>query len=113
MNDEGQLRGMRKGTGQQVRPAMSTNIDDTLAALRRQPSHSGLVGLEDRVLRAIEEQPTATFGAGMTLTAVTLALALGVFSNIVPSTKANAAPSLAPFGTPGALAPSTLLGESR
>jgi hypothetical protein len=92
---------------------MHTNIDDALAAMRRQPSHNGLVGLEDRVLRAIENQSVTTVGTGMTLTAVTLALALGVFSNVVPSTKANAAPSLAPFGTPSALAPSTLLGEAR
>jgi hypothetical protein len=92
---------------------MHTDIDDALAALGRQPSHNGLAGLEDRVLRAIEDQPTAAFGAGMTLTAVTLALALGVVSNVVPSTRANAAPTLAPFGAPSALAPSTLLGEAR
>lgn len=92
---------------------MHTDIDDMLAALGRQPSHSGLAGLEDRVLRAIEDQPTATIGTGMTLTAVTLALALGVLSNVVPSTRVNAAPTLTSFGAPAALAPSTLLVEAR
>jgi hypothetical protein len=92
---------------------MHTNIDDALAHLAAQPPHPGLAGLEGRILAVIEHQPAATIGAGATMAAVGLALALGVFSNIVPSTEAQASPTLSPFGAPSPLAPSTLLGGTR
>lgn len=92
---------------------MHTNIDDALARLATQSPHRGLTGLEDRVLGAIAHQPAVTIGAGTTLAAVGLALALGVFSNVVPSTEAQAAPTLSPFGAPSPFAPSTLLGGTR
>jgi len=41
---------------------MHTNIDDTLAHLTAQPPHSGLPGLEGRILAAIEHQPLAAVG---------------------------------------------------
>ena len=92
---------------------MSTNIDDALARLASTTPHHGLAGLEDRVLNAIATQPAAGVGAGTTLAAVGLALALGVFSNVVPSIDAQAAPTLSPLGAPSPLAPSTLLGGTR
>lgn len=92
---------------------MGTNIDDALARLASDTPHRGLAGLEDRVLSAIASQPAAGIGAGTTLAAVGLALALGVFSNVVPSAGAQAATTLSPFGAPSPLAPSTLLAGTR
>lgn len=88
---------------------MGINIDDALARLASDTPHHGLAGLEDRVMNAIATQPAAGVGAGATLAAVGLALALGVFSNVVPSADAQAATTLSPFGAPSPLAPSTLL----
>ncbi|PKP94959.1 MAG: hypothetical protein CVT77_00725 [Alphaproteobacteria bacterium HGW-Alphaproteobacteria-16] len=92
---------------------MQTNIDDALQRLATGTPHRGLAGLEDRVLSAIAQQPVGGFGAGTTLGAMGLALALGVFSNVVPSTDAQAAPVLSPLGASSPLAPSTLLGATR
>lgn len=92
---------------------MSTNIDDALARLASGTPHHGLAGLEERVLNAIVNQPAAGIGTGATLAAVGLAVALGVFSNVVPSVAAQAAPTLSPLGAPSPLAPSTLLGGTR
>lgn len=88
---------------------MRMNIDDALARLAAGTPHSGLAGMEERVLEAISHQPAPSHGTGATLAAAGLALVLGVLSNIVPSTHAQAAQSLAPFGAPGPLAPSSLL----
>jgi hypothetical protein len=92
---------------------MHTNLDDALQRMATEAPHRGLAGLEDRVLGAISQQPVAGFGVSTTLGAVGLALALGVFSNVVPSTDAQAAPMLSPLGASSALAPSTLLGATR
>lgn len=92
---------------------MNTNIDDALARLASDAPYRGLAGLEDRVLIAIASQPAASIGAGTALMAVGLALTLGVFSNIVPATHAQAAPALSPLGAPSPLAPSSLLTEPR
>jgi len=92
---------------------MDTNIEDALARLASATPHSGLAGLEDRVLTAIAIQPAGAGAAGMTLTAMGMALALGLFSNVVPATDAQAAPVLSPFGAASPLAPSTLLGGTR
>lgn len=92
---------------------MNTNIDDALARLAADAPHRGLAGLEDRVLSAIASQPTATIGTGTALVAMGLALTLGVFSNVVPASDAQAAPALAPLGAPGPLAPSSLLTEAQ
>lgn len=92
---------------------MSINIDEALVRLASSTPHDGLAGLEDRVLGAIASQPAAGVGTGTTLAAVGLALALGVFSNVVPSAGAQAAANLAPFGAPSPLAPSTLLAGTR
>lgn len=88
---------------------MRMNIDDALTRLASGTPHSGLDGMEERVLGAIASQPATGHGTGATLAAAGLALALGVFSNIVPSANAHAAPTLAPFGAPSPLAPSSLL----
>lgn len=92
---------------------MTINIDDALARLAEDAPHPGLAGLEDRVLSAIAAQPVASIGAGTAFTAMGLALALGVFSNIVPASDAHAAPALSPLGAPSPLAPSSLLTEPR
>lgn len=88
---------------------MRMNIDDALTRLASDTPHSGLAGMEERVLNAITSQPAPSHSTGATLAAAGLALALGVFSNIVPSTHAQAAQSLAPFGALSPLAPSSLL----
>lgn len=92
---------------------MGMNIDDALERLATDAPHRSLTGLEDRVLGAIAPQVASGPGAGATLTAIGLALALGVASNVVPSSDAQAAPTLSPFGAPSPLAPSTLLAGSR
>ena len=92
---------------------MAMNIDDALTRLASDAPHPGLAGLEDRVLDAIASRAAVGIGAGTTVTAAILALALGVFSNIIPSTDAQAAPILSPLGAPSPLAPSTLLVGSR
>lgn len=90
---------------------MGTNIDDALTRLASLEPHAGLAGMEDRVLDAIGRTPARGGGLGATIAAVTLALVLGVASNVVPSTHAQAAQSLSPFGAPSPLAPSALLEE--
>lgn len=92
---------------------MGTSIDDALVRLAASAPHHGLVGLEDRVLSDIASQPVSGVGTGTTLAAVGLALALGVFSNVVPSAGAQAAATLSPLGAPSPLAPSTLLAGTR
>lgn len=88
---------------------MGMNIDDALAQMAIGAQHRGLTGLEDRVLGAIAMQSASGPGAGAALTAIGLALAFGVASNVMPSTRAQAAPASSPLGAPSPLAPSTLL----
>jgi hypothetical protein len=95
------------------RRAMGMNIDDALASLAGIAPHRGLVGLEDRVLGAIANRAVSGLGAGATMTAISLSLALGVASNVMPSFGAQAAPALSPLGAPSPLAPSTLLVGTR
>ena len=90
---------------------MVGNIDDALARLASEAPSRGLDGLEDRVLSAISNQPAAV-GAGATLTAIVVALAIGMLSNAVPEAGAEAS-VLSPLGAPSPLAPSTLLVGSR
>ncbi|MEG3150644.1 hypothetical protein U1769_12185 [Sphingomonas sp. ZT3P38] len=85
------------------------NIDVTLSRLAEATADDGLEGLEDRVVAAISARPDTALSSGTTYVAVGLALALGVASNVVPSSHARAAPPLSPLGVPSALAPSTLL----
>ena len=88
---------------------MAMNIDVTLSRLAKATADDGLEGLEDRVVAAISARPDTALSSGTTYVAVGLALALGVASNVVPSSHARAAPPLSPLGVPSALAPSTLL----
>lgn len=88
---------------------MTIDLDDALAHLASGAPHRGLAGLEDRVFSAIASPHVVSIGAGATLSAMGLALALGAMSNLAPVSEARASP-LAPLGAPSALAPSTLLG---
>jgi hypothetical protein len=88
---------------------MGMNIDSTLSRLATAMPDEGLEGLEDRVVAAISARPDTALSFGTTYVAAGLALALGIASNVVPSSHARAAPPLSPLGAPSALAPSTLL----
>ncbi|MBN9554454.1 MAG: hypothetical protein J0H61_07260 [Alphaproteobacteria bacterium] len=93
---------------------MSSNIDNALARIAGAETHPGLAGLEDRVMSAIEGRPPSSgLAVGATLSAAAFALVLGIVSNAVPSAEARAASTLAPFGAPSPLAPSSLLLEPR
>lgn len=87
---------------------MDTDIDQALARIGAQDTHPDLSGLEDRVLARIGARPKPALALGTTLGAAMFALALGVMSNTVPTGEARAA-TLAPFGAPSPLAPSSLL----
>ena len=88
---------------------MIINLDDTLSRLTSGAPHPGLSGLEERVIGAIARPRTASFGAGGTLSAIGLALAIGFMSNLAPASEARASP-ISPLGVPSTFAPSTLLG---
>ncbi len=92
---------------------MGSDIDDALERLACAGPHPGLAGIEERVLSRIAAEPSGMTALGTTLGAAIFALLLGVVSNAIPSSQARAMPVLAPFGAPSALAPSTLLLESR
>lgn len=93
---------------------MNSDIDSALIRIAQAKPHPGLAGLEDRVSLAIGNQPPPHgLAIGVSLGAALFALLLGVASNAVPATEARAASPLAPFGSPGPLAPSSLLLEPR
>lgn len=93
---------------------MSTNIDTALRRMAEAEPHPGLAGLEGRVMSAIAGRPASSgLAFGATLSAAAFALVLGIVSNAVPPVEARAASTLAPFGAPSLLAPSSLLLEPR
>lgn len=93
---------------------MSSNIDSALARMAGAEPHPGLAGLEDRVMSAIAARPQSSgLAVGAMLSAAAFALVLGVVSNAVPPAETRAALTLAPFGAPSPLAPSSLLLEAR
>ena len=90
---------------------MNSNIDTALTRIAEAGPHPGLAGLEDRVMFAIASQPPHSLAIGASLSAALFALVFGVVSNAVPPDEARAASTLAPFGAPSPLAPSSLLLE--
>jgi hypothetical protein len=89
-----------------------TDIDAALARLRDVPVHPGLASIDAAVLERVAmdaagQHPLSVKAFGM---AAIAALSLGIASSVIPGMPASAA-SIAPFGTPPALAPSSLLGS--
>jgi len=93
---------------------MNKDIDSALARIAGAEPNVGLAGFEDRVMSAIASRPASSgLAIGASLSAAAFALALGIVSNAVPPAEARAASTLAPFGAPSPLAPSSLLLEPR
>lgn len=89
-----------------------TDIDATLAQLREMPVHPGLSSIDAAVLEQVAMRAAGSHPLSATVfgVAALAALTIGIASSVLPSTPASAA-SVAPFGTPPALAPSSLLGS--
>ena len=87
------------------------HIDDMLGGLRAAPLPTRLMTIDEAVLSQLSERraDAVPLSGGMIGFAIIAAMGMGVVSTAVPSTSAEAAPSLSPFGAPAALAPSTLL----
>ncbi len=88
-----------------------TNIDAALARLREMPVHPDLESIDLAVMADIAERTSAStsMSAAMLGLAATTALLVGVAGSVIQPAPVRMA-SVAPFGTPAALAPSTLLG---
>ena len=88
-----------------------SRLDEMLEELRAAPVPLRLMAIDDAVLSQLAERRAgaAPFSSNMIGLAVVTALGMGLAGAVVPSTRAEASPSLAPFGAPAALAPSTLL----
>lgn len=87
---------------------MNADLDRTLGHLATVSPKAALYGLEERVLAGIKTRRQQAVATRVTLTFASVALLMGVGSAIVPSARAGAA-TVAPFGVPSALAPSSLL----
>jgi hypothetical protein len=88
-----------------------TKIDAELARLREMPVHPRLAWIDAAVLAGVAihaagSRPLSATVFGM---AAIAALTIGIAGSVLPGTPVSAAP-VAPFGTPPALAPSSLLG---
>jgi len=95
---------------------MAIDIDNALAQLSARSPYEGLAGLEERVLNAVATPGEGGTGGASVFAiglALTLGLALGLTSNLVPPDNPARAPSLAALGTPDVLAPSSLLLDAR
>ncbi|MEO6092734.1 MAG: hypothetical protein ABIT04_11265 [Novosphingobium sp.] len=89
-----------------------TDIDDALARLREMPVHPALASIDARVLERVAEYAAGAHppsGSVFGIAAIA-ALSLGIASSALPAIPGNAA-SVAPFGSPPVLAPSSLLGS--
>lgn len=88
-----------------------SQIDEMLVGLRHEPLPTRLMTIDDAVLLHISERraDSAPLSGGTIGFAIIAAMGMGLVSTVVPSTTAQAASSLLPFGAPAALAPSTLL----
>jgi hypothetical protein len=86
-----------------------TDIDAALARFRELPVHPGLATIDDPVLAALADRPAAPTRASASMLGIAgaVAMAIGVAGSLLPSAPARASVS---FGTPPALAPSSLLG---
>jgi hypothetical protein len=86
-------------------------LDEMLEELRAAPLPSRLMAIDDAVLLQLAERRAGAtpLSSGMVGLAVVVALGMGVAGAVIPGTRAEAAPSLSPFGAPVHLMPSTLL----
>lgn len=90
------------------------DLDKLLGRLREAPTPSRLSLIDEGVMAAVAAHPAgrdtltiATFGL-----AAVAALLVGIAGSVISPPTVYAAP-IAPFGSPSALAPSTLLGEGQ
>ena len=88
-----------------------SSLDEMLGKLRARPLPSRLMAIDDAVLSQLAERRAgaAPLSGGMIGLAVVTAMGMGLAGAVVPGTRAEAVPSLSPFGAPADLAPSTLL----
>lgn len=88
-----------------------SRIDDMLDGLSAAPLPSRLMMIDDAVLSQLSQRRAnaAPLSGSMIGLAIIAAMGMGLVSTVVPSTTAEAASNLSPFGAPAALAPSTLL----
>lgn len=104
---EGQARPLR--IGEDAAGNDMTDIDDALARLRDLPLDPRLDHLDRSVFDALAARPSASASAPTIGIAAGFALAIGFAGSLVAGGEGRAAPVVA-FGTPAALAPSSLLG---
>lgn len=92
-----------------------SNLDEILAQMGNASLPPRLGMLDEAVFLALAERRRsgASGSLGSLGVAAIAALALGLFSTGFPVNSATAAPSVTPFGAPPALAPSSLLLESK
>lgn len=90
---------------------MPRNLDEMLMRLAEAPLPARLSTLDEAVFAGLALRQTAHGGGSLRAfgLAAVVALAFGIVSTGFPGTAAIAAPSITPFGTPSALAPSSLL----
>ena len=88
-----------------------SSLDEMLGKLRARPLPSRLMAIDDAVLSQLAERRAgaAPLSGGTIGLAVVTAMGMGLAGAVVPGTRAEAVPSLSPFGAPADLAPSTLL----
>ena len=86
---------------------MNSDLDAALGRLALEPTHPGLLSIEDEVLARIHAVPETTGGLGLMAVAAIGAIALGVVGAGPSAASASAAPIS--FDAGSALAPSTLL----
>lgn len=91
-----------------------TDIDLALARLREMPVHPGLSSIDDKVLECVAIRSAGAHPSSGTVfgIAAIAALSMGIGSSVLPGMLGSAA-SAAPFGSPPALAPSSLLGNDQ
>ena len=88
------------------------NLDEMLTRLGNAPLDPRLAMMDEVVFAGLAARDTTSASRSLGLAAVA-ARAIGLISTGLPGTPGVAAPSVAPFGVPPALAPSSLLLASR
>jgi hypothetical protein len=91
-----------------------TDIDEALARLREMPVHPGLSSIDASVLERVAMHAAGAHPPSGTVfgIAAIAALSLGIASSVLPGVPGSTA-SVAPFGSPPTLAPSSLLGSDQ
>lgn len=87
------------------------SLDQMLESLGEATVPARLMLIDNAVLSELAARQTgaSSLSSGMAGLAIVAALGMGLAGAMVPGTRAEASPSLSPFGAPVALAPSTLL----